>query len=396
VDSAQFTKLTSPAGRLLLSSLPPYDPGLAMQISDGLRARGIDPDLVAAALTQSRLRAQAQAKFGDFAQGILLTQAGLEQATRLEVAAHHAQRYRAAGLTHVADLTCGIGADSLAMAAMGLTVTAIEIDPATARVARANLARYPDAQVIDGDCLALDFESLGVQGLFADPARRSAGGRRAFNPAQYSPPLDQILRLRQTLPLGVKVGPGIPHSAIPADAEAQWVCAGGTVVEAGLWFGPLRLSASRTALVLRDGHAHLLEKDSTEPLAVGPLREYLYEPNGAVIRAGLIQQAASGLADASLISSRIAYVTASDYSTSPFRSAYRVEDHFPFSLKRLRSYLRERGVGAVTIKKRGNAILPEELRRKLDLHGDNHAVVFLTKLAQQHSVIIASKMEGDA
>src|SRR6478735_3535536 len=94
VDAAGLTALLAPEGWALLSALPPYDEKLAMVISQRLRDEGLDPVLVAAALTQSRLRAKGHAKLGDFADGMLFTQAGLEQATRLEVGAHHARRYR--------------------------------------------------------------------------------------------------------------------------------------------------------------------------------------------------------------------------------------------------------------------------------------------------------------
>ena len=92
MDAAGLAKLLSPHGWALLGSLPPYDEGHAMALSDRLRREGIDADLIAAALTQSRLRAKAHAKFETFADGMLFTPAGLEQATRLTVAAHHARR----------------------------------------------------------------------------------------------------------------------------------------------------------------------------------------------------------------------------------------------------------------------------------------------------------------
>src|SRR5690625_5696303 len=109
-----------------------------------MRKKGIDPELAAAVLTQSRLRAKAHAKFGELAAGMLFTPAGLEQATRLPVAAHHAQRYRAADARHIADLTCGIGADATAFGAWGGDVLAPDHDEATAAMATGNPRRCPD------------------------------------------------------------------------------------------------------------------------------------------------------------------------------------------------------------------------------------------------------------
>ena len=386
--------LASAPGRLLLASLPPYDPALAVKLSEGLKSRGIDPSLVAATLTQSRLRAKAQDKFGPFAANLMFTDQGLQQATRLAVAAHRAQRYRAAGLDHVADLTCGIGGDALAMAALGVAVTAYEIDPVTAAVAKANLEQFDHCRVHTGNGLAADLDQ--VQAIVADPSRRQ-GERRLTNPTAYLPSLDQLLALQGRRPLGLKLAPGLPHSLIPAQAEAQWVSVDGAVVEVGVYFGPLRQAdgAGRTALVLVGDQAHRLGPDQATDLAAGTLQRYLYEPDGAVIRAALLPAAAeqAGLA-ASLVAPRIAYLTADQAVTSPFLTGYEVLDHFDFGLKRLRQYLRARQVGCLTIKKRGTAVQPTELRRQLDLKGDQTATIVLTRLGRQQSVLLVRPLQS--
>jgi hypothetical protein len=145
MDLATLGRLVSGEGWGLLQSLPPYDEDSAMALGSRLRAAGFDADLVAAALTQSRLRARAVGKFGDFAGGMIFTPDGLEQATRLEVAAQHAQRFRAAGVRHVLDLGCGIGADAMALAGLDLQVTAVDADELTAAIAGVNLRHWPGA-----------------------------------------------------------------------------------------------------------------------------------------------------------------------------------------------------------------------------------------------------------
>ncbi|WP_029289617.1 class I SAM-dependent methyltransferase [Cellulomonas sp. HZM] len=386
MDAAGLTALLAPEGWALLSALPPYDEKLAMPLSERMRAEGLDPVLVAAALTQSRLRARAHDKLGDFADGMLLTQAGLEQATRLEVAAHHARRYRDAGLAHVADLTCGIGADSMALAAIGLRVTACEVDEMTAAIATVNLRHFPEATVRHEDGLATDLD--GVDGIYADPARRTSSGARLFDPAAYAPPLDAVLALRSRVPaLGLKLGPGVPHAALPADAHTQWVSVDGDVVEAGLWFGPLAPEGpGRSALVLVGGQGHVVSGSTDHPDA-RPLGAYLYEPDGAVIRAGLVGRTAAEVRGG-LVDPTIAYVTSDELHPVPTATAYRVLDDLPFGLKRLRSYLRERGVGKLTIKKRGTAVVPEQLRRQLDLSGDATGTIVLTRIAGQQRVLV--------
>lgn len=389
MDRDGITQLLSPAGWALLSALPPYDESRTMALSERLRDEGIDPALVAAALTQSRLRAKAVAKFGTFADGMLFTAAGLEQATRLTVAAHHARRFRDAGSTLVADLTSGIGADAMAFAGIGLRVLATDLDEATAAIATVNLRHFPDAVVRHGDGLALDLVAEGVDGVYADPARRTSSGSRVFDPAAYEPSLDAVLAVRETIPaLGLKLGPGIPHTALPHDAHAQWVSTDGDVVEVGLWFGPLAPEGpGRSALVLRDGEAHVVEQTSEERPPTGPVGGYLYEPDGAVIRAGLVGEVAAQVRGR-LVDSSIAYVTSDALVPLPSATAYRVLDVLPFGLKRLRTYLRERDVGKLTIKKRGTAVVPEQLRRQLDLRGSATGTIILTRVAGSQQVLV--------
>src|SRR5206468_358536 len=90
--------------------------------------------------------------FGTDAGRMFFTRAGLEQATRGAVAARRARRLTAAGVRHVADLGCGIGADALALARAGIRVSAVEADPATAAVATANAAALGLAELVDVRC----------------------------------------------------------------------------------------------------------------------------------------------------------------------------------------------------------------------------------------------------
>ena len=117
--AAAFT----PEGQELLAQLSPDQAAtkkLATDLTLTLRKAGHSAELVAAVVHQLELRFKARGKFGPFAERMMLTQAGLEQATRLSVAARHAGRMRDAGVRHVADLGCGLGADAMAMAALGI------------------------------------------------------------------------------------------------------------------------------------------------------------------------------------------------------------------------------------------------------------------------------------
>lgn len=387
-DAARLA--SSPAVLALVASMPPYDASAALTLTQQLRAGGAAPEVVAAAMTQSRLRAAARAKFGPFADGMLFTAEGLEQATRLQVAAHHARRYRDAGVRSVADLTCGLGADSLALASLGLDVIAFELDEATALLADHNLRHWDGARVVHADAMAtVASGSIDAEAVFADPARRDARGRR-HDPRDYSPPLDDVLSLRATWPaVGIKVGPALPHEAVPEGAEAQWVSVDGDVVELGLWTGRLARRGGHSALVIRADAAHVLDADPV-PGEEGPLGDYLYEPDGAVIRAGLVGPLGESIG-AHLVAPQIAYLTSDTAVETPFAARFTVLEVLPYSEKRLASALAARRVGSLEIKKRGMDIDPAALRPRLKLKGPESATVILTRAGSGRVAIIAER-----
>ncbi|MEH3079290.1 MAG: class I SAM-dependent methyltransferase [Quadrisphaera sp.] len=411
--AASVAPLLRPEGWALLEALPPYaGPDTAMALGERLRAEGAEPQLVAAAMTQSRLRAKGAAKFGPFADGMLFTAEGLEQATRLQVAAHHAQRFRDAGCSRVADLGCGIGGDAMALASLGLGVLAVDRDEATAAVATVNLRHWPDARVQRADVLDVisQLPELGgaggpgrvdrVDGAWLDPARRTASGRRVLDPHHASPPWSAVLDVARRVPAtGVKLAPGVPRdiaagSGLPA--EVQWVSVDGDVVEAACWFGPLaRPGRAASALVLRSaergGTATLVDDDDlpVPPAVASPegVGTYLYDPDGAVVRSGLVGQVAA-LVGGSLLDPTIAYVTSDRLVATPLARALAVEEVWPFGLKALRTRLRDRGVGAVEVLKRGSAVDVEQLRRSLRLEGPRQATLVLTRVAGRQHVLL--------
>ncbi|WP_189349165.1 class I SAM-dependent methyltransferase [Zhihengliuella salsuginis] len=364
----------TPEGFGLLESLPAdaaTSDEAALATNLALRKAGHDAEVVTAVVHQARLRALASVKFGPFAEHMLLTRAGLEQATRVNVAALHAQRYVKAGLTRVADLGCGLGADAMAMAALELDVTAVELDETTAAAAMVNLMPWPNARLVQGD--ATEFDLTGFDAVWLDPARRtttSSGTSRVFDPESFSPPLSFVERLADSgLPVGVKLGPGIPHESIPAGCEAQWVSVEGSVTEVALWFGPLaRDGVKRAALVLAAGGAAELtgetHDDAADDVEVSEMRGYLYEPDGAVIRAGLVREAMSRVGG-HLLDPHIAYFTSDAAEPTPFARAYKVLDVMPYNVKGLKRWVKENGIGVLDIKKRGLDVTPEELRRTL-------------------------------
>ncbi|MFH9547130.1 methyltransferase domain-containing protein [Streptomyces sp. NPDC051445] len=378
--------LLTPQGRALLDAVRGTAPADELAVATRLR-REHPADLVSAALGQARLRQRAVVKFGaEDAERMFFTPNGVEQSTRASVAGYRAERMKALGVTSVADLCCGIGGDAIALARAGIRVLAVDRDPATAEAARANadaLGLSGLIEVREADVTEVD--TGGYDAVFVDPARRGGRGR-IFDPEAYSPPLSWAVGAALAAPrAALKIAPGVPHEAIPAEAEAEWISDGGDVKEAVLWFGT-EPGAVRATLL--PGPRTLLGGGLPDP-DVRPVGRYLYEPDGAVIRAHLVADVAREL-DGGLIDATIAYVTADALRPTPYATAYEITDRLPFNVKKLKALLRERGVGILTVKKRGSAVEPEELRRKVlpKPQGSEAATVFLTRVAGAPTMLI--------
>ncbi|MEU2613637.1 methyltransferase domain-containing protein [Micromonospora sp. NPDC007271] len=400
MDLDQLAALRTPEGSAALAAAAEVAGGDPLAAAARLRSAGFPAGLAAAALTQAELRRRAAGKFGPEADRMFLTRPGLEQATRRVVADRRAARLHAAGVRTLADLGCGLGADALAAARAGIRVYGVEADPVTAAMAAANAEAAGLAErftVACGDATA--FDVTGVDAVFCDPARRSAGtGRRIFDPNAYSPPWDFVTGLAERVPRTVvKVAPGLDHALIPAGAEAEWVSVAGYLVEAALWCGALA-EVPRRATLLKEGSpvnapgraeapCYQLAGSGEAEAPVGPVRRYVHDPDPAVVRAHLLAELAEDLGG-TLADPSIAYLYTDAPVASPFTRCLEVTDVLPFSLKRLRALLRERRVGRAEILKRGSALEPEKLRRDLKLVGEEAASLVLTRVAGAPTVLV--------
>ncbi len=390
MDLAAFRALLTPEGQRLLrlaGEVYAAQGGDALRTVSTLRKGpdGASGEAAAAALTQVELRHRAVAKLGEALAGrMYFTPDGLEQATRLRVAEHRAARVAIAQPASVLDLGCGIGGDLLAFARAGLTTAGIDRDPLRVEVARANL----DALGLEGAvqvASAADVDASGFGLVFADPARRTSAGR-VFDSEGWSPPWSYVEQLL-TRPACVKVAPGIPHGLVPDGVEAEFVSDEGEVKEAALWSPSLATARRRATVIRATGLATLTEADDPGEQRLRAVGRYLYEPDGAVIRAGLVTAVAAGV-DGGLLDPHIAYVTSDAAFTTPFARSYEVLAELPFKERALRAALRERGIGQVTIKKRGVNIVPEELRKRLALVGDDEATLVMTRVAGEGTALL--------
>jgi SAM-dependent methyltransferase len=382
MDILSFNALLTENGQWALESAMAFEPREVDFLADfQMLAKRFPRELARAALETAILRREARVKFPR-AEVMYFTREALEQASSWLVAEYRSNRYQ--GFDHVLDLGCSIGGDTLPLSQIART-TGIDIDPLRLAMARENArALGLDAAFLQADLT--DYALPPASGAFFDPARR-VDHRRAFSIEDYTPPLSIIKKWLPDIPaLGVKISPGVELNEVEGyDCEVEFISVGRALKEAVLWFGPLK-SAHRRATLLPG--LHTLVADDIPQLPLSQPRAYLYEPDPAILRAGLVTVVGAQL-DADQLDPQIAYLTSDSLTKTPFARVWVVEDWMPFQLKRLRAYLRERKVGRLTVKKRGSPLVPEALIRDLRLEGEEEKTVFLTQMEGKPIVIVA-------
>ncbi len=398
MDLKSFRQLITPAGSELLNLISQIKPKEEDYLLHFQRlSRQFSADLVHAALETVILRQRARAKF-PFADQLYFSREALEQASAWEIATYRAARY--AEFERALDLGCSIGGDCLALSQVLPTVG---IDRDFLRIAMAQMnARAlnleENCQVIQADLRVSIpiYSSRRRLALFFDPARRVAGNR-LHHVDQYQPPLNSIyIWQKRFANLGIKISPAVKLDEVSEyDCEVEFISLRGELKEAVLWFGEMRQTKYRATIL--PGAFNLSSADKNdiegEKRALSPPRQYLYEPDPAILRAGLVQKLAI-LLDAYQLDPDIAFLTSDQSTPTPFARIWRIEDWMPFNVKTLREYFRNRRVGKITVKKRGSPIEPAELKQLLKLKGENERLIFLTHYAGKPIVIVAYGEKG--
>lgn len=287
-----------------------------------------------------------------------------------------------------------------------------------ARVYSGDVTAYDPASGAGSEAPLTDGAGASPAILWLDPARRELRGakkaqtERLFDPEAFSPPFSFVLNLARTgVPMGVKLGPGFPHEGIPSPEdiaseanpapriEAEWIQSEGSLAELVLWFNALaQEGVARTATSVRElpagpadrvpsvaeatGEvADLLppyeavsfrsaltaaeaERSVEVPVSLPQPGEYLLEPAPAIVRSHLVAEFAQSIG-AQLLDEHLAYLRSAEPVEHPLVTCYEVLEEIPLQEKQLKRWVREQGFTALTIKKRGVDIVPEQLRARL-------------------------------
>jgi len=373
MDRASFAVLLSPTGQLALSTAMALAPSESTFLTCfGQMAKRYERDLARAALETALLRARAAAKFSRAEQMFFLREA-LEQASSEAVARHRAASLlrRLGSRPRLLDLGCGIGGDTLALAAVA-EVTAVDSDGLRLALAEQNVRAYEvTATFHEGDGLKLD---LPAEVVFVDPDRR-VGGRRQLSFDACEPMLSAVRQRFTQQAIVAKLAPGVPEKEVRLlGGEAEYVSLAGELKEC-LWWSPALATARLRATVLPSGETIACDHPVSPPPADAP-GEWLIDPGPAITRAGLVGELAQRLC-AWPLEPGIAYLSADQWTPTPFARAWRIRAALPLHLATLRDLLRQQGIGRINLMRRGVPHDSEEILRKLKLQGEGVAQVVM-------------------
>ena len=340
--------------------------------------------LVRLALTVHEYRNRAAHKFTQ-AQSLWLDRQALEQATSEVVARHKARRF--SGFTW--DFCCGIGADTIALGAHG-DVGAVDIRLLNCYRTLWNAEAYGVADRVHPICADVADLPADNACVHIDPDRRAHGRGRAVRIEDYLPGLEQLRSLTQRFPGGaIKLSPAADFGGKFPETELELISVRGECKEATIWFGELAGREQHRATVLPSGLSI-----AADPLAAwpefSPLRKYLYDPDPAVVRSGLLDVAADSLNLQRLDESE-EYLTGDDCVDSPFVTRFTVLDELPHREKQLRQYFRTANFGQLEIKCRRIPVAVDQLRRRLKLSGQSPGVLIIARINGRARAVVCQR-----
>jgi len=335
-------------------------------------------------LSQYKIQKNIRWKIPD-SYDFIFTNKAAEQCSSSLIAAYNASKFM--NYNTIADLCCGIGMDLISLASNKTKVYAVDSDRNTLMAAKYNCERR---NLLKVEFLNENAENFNreVEAVFIDPDRRK-NNKRQINAENYSPSFSSILAISKRYPnLVIKLSPLYDYTDLKIDQEysLEFVSEKGTLKEILLCLGKIHTdSVTRKAVLLPSGLTIDDSKKVTRKFST--IKKYIYEPDSAIIRAGLVAELASRI-DYKLIDARSAILTSDKLTTENFGRIYQVMKIMPYKLRRLRSFIQENDIGKLVLKTRGFSETVEGLRKKLKLNGSQSAIIFIIKLQNYHKMLL--------
>ncbi len=357
--------------------------------------RGMFPKKVAEAMGELRaLRRRAVQKF-ELGLDMYFTKPLLEQASSEPVAAYRAQRFAQAGFTEVHDPCCGMGSDTIALAKAGLKVYAADKNEIAAHYAAENAALSGVGAKTEFRVADCESELPGEGALMLDPARRR-GSRRIMNPSDWSPNPEVVCKLIANRPgVCLKLSPAVDMELLlelfPTPDEIEIISYRGEAKENVFWYGKLATGVARRATILPQQESFAGEEMAQAPH--GDIGPYLYDPDPALVRSGLLGRLAKDLGLWNL-DPEIGYLCGNEALENPFLDGFRILAHESLDPRKMRALLREHEVGSLIIRKRGIAERPQTLEHRFlpKKYGERRMTLIATRIGDRHLGMLAEPL----
>lgn len=324
------------------------------------------------------------------AENLILTDKGGQQASSSVLAKYHAKKFST--FSRVADLCCGNGIDLIHISESKDKVIAVESSSEVLEIAKYNCSIVDRENIVFLNQNAEDFNEK-VDAIFADPDRRTAD-KRIIEPNEISPKLKDLLRLRKiTENITVKLSPAMNYEKIdlPYHHTLEFISENGTLKEILLCLGKLATKGVLRKAVLLPQNIELV--NSSKKVDVISINNFIFEPDKAIIRAGLVQECGSEIGY-ELINEKLALLTGIQKSDSKLGKCFKVISVFDYDVKKLKKICKEYEIGELVIKTRGFPLTVEQFRRKINLNlkGKNRKVLFIIRKNNDHEMVLADEI----
>ena len=341
-----------------------------------------------------KLRRLAKDKFSR-SEDMFFTSLSLEQSTGERIARHIAQRFKPTW--KVTDLTCGLGGNAIFLAEQVKKVVAVDLEEDKVACARENAIAYGVANKIDfiiGD--AFQNISEDADAFFLDPARDRPGDTKTRSFLNSRPSVSDILPklFAVTHNVAIKISPAFSYEELdqlPEEPEIEIISEDNNCKVAMLWFGEFK-TAKRRATGFK-GEEFFSFTDSEATTKTTPLKKYLYEPNKAISKAHLIDEVADKFSLAR-INYNLSFLTGDELISTEVSNIFRkfkVISCEKFSLKKLKEFLKERGITRAEVMAKSFPMTPEEIRKRTKLKDGGTAVLIFTILENNEEVLILAE-----
>jgi len=335
--------------------------------------------------SQIRIQQKNKRKFSEV-EKYLFTEKGAQQASSTILAKYHAEKFKK--FHTFADLCCGAGMDLIQIARDKKQVYAVDIDEETLLTARYNSQQEGLNNIEFQKQPAEDF-CKPVEAIFADPDRRP-GSKRKIQKDDIQPTLEQLLHLwKITENIAIKLSPAMNYKNLnlEIDHTLEFISENGTLKEMLLCLGQLATPGSERIAIILPQKIEL--NNQNVQIGVSEIKRYIFEPDPAIIRAGLVQECGAEIGY-QLIDGKLALLSGNELVKSEFGKSFEVITMKSYNLKQLQKYCRENEIGELVIKTRGFSEKVEDFRKKLKLKGKNKETLFIIRKSDNHLMIFAT------